>query len=270
MRAAAERQDLQRHSGMVAHLDQPAKLVPHDSRAAHWPAQRPLVHDGPQTGRVRAHEHLLPGEPRRDAPDDVVLRQGVAQLDERPGVTLRLEQARNELELVVPDERGRRLQSEVRLDPVRQDVGVALPPARRVRVPGQLEQGLPLLARRHPVQGQQIGDVALFESDSSKLHAADLGMRTADGGRRLFGRHARVFAEPPQVAAKNEALHRRPAGALSMQSLRNLPGGVLRLSLQSGVLRRDHRHSSFGLAHSSSWAWAWVSLPCDDAIAEED
>ena len=87
---------------------------------------------------------------------------------------------------------------------------------------GQVEQRLALVARADPVEGQQVGDVALLEPDPAVLHPADLRVRAADARGGPLGRHACLFAEPAQVAAEHEALHCRARGTRAEQRLRGL------------------------------------------------
>ena len=195
---------------MLAHLHQVLELRPHDVGAADDPAQRALVHHRPQRGRLRPGQDLLAGDPGLGLAEDLVFGWVVAQPDDRASVVRGLQQAGDELELVLPDDRGRGLEAEVRLDPVRQDVRVPLPPARRARLAGQPHQRLALLARADLVQGQQVRDVALLERDPAVLHAADLGMRAADHDRGALGRDARFLPQPAEVTAEHEALHCRP------------------------------------------------------------
>jgi hypothetical protein len=229
---------------VIAHVHQVQHLRPHDLRAADDPAQSALVQDGPHLRRVLPVQDFLTGHPRLGPPVDLVFRRQGAQPDHRAGVFLDLQQAGNELQLVLADEGGGGLKAEVRLDPVRQDVRVRLPPAGRVGSPGEVEQRLALVARADTVEGQQVGDVALLEPDPTVLHPADFGVRPADARGGLLGRHARVFAEPTQVSAEHEALHCRARRARAEQRLRSL--------LPGGVLGREHRYSSWLRQHMST------------------
>ena len=106
---------------------------------------------------------------------DLLFRHGVvAEPGDGAGVVLGLEQAVHELDFEGPDDRGGRLQPQVRLEPVGQDVVVLRPPAGAVGLPGERQQADPLLIIGHAVQGEQVGHVPLLEANPAVLHPADL------------------------------------------------------------------------------------------------
>jgi hypothetical protein len=56
------------------------------------------------------------------------------------GVRLGLQQPVDELDFVDPDERGRSLQTDIRLEPAGQHIAVTVPPARHIGLTGQAEE----------------------------------------------------------------------------------------------------------------------------------
>src|SRR5690348_16425618 len=235
LRARAERQDLQRHRRVVGHLGQVRQLLPDHLPAAHRAAQRALVHYHPQLRRVRPAQDLLAAGPQLAPPRDLLFRGRRSLPYQRAGVPLGLQQAGDELDLVGPDDRGRRLQAHIRLGPQGQDVRVRVPPAPRVRFLGQVEQRGALLSIGDAVQGQQVGHVACLEPDPAVLDPADLGVRAADRLGGLLGGNAPRFAQPVQLAAEHQALDGRAARTRAEHTGGNVPGRVL---------GRDHRHPS--------------------------
>ena len=143
MAADLERDDLQPYVRQLGGLDQGLDLTPHHGRAADRPAQRRLVHDRPQLGRVGPGEQLLPGDAagRPGARPRPSLARAVPEQDDRAGVVRGLQQARHELHLVGADQRGGGLQAEVGLEPAGQHVAVPVPPAGGVRLAGQRAAG---------------------------------------------------------------------------------------------------------------------------------
>ena len=98
-----------------------------------------------------------------------VRRAAVAEQDDGPRVVGGLQQTGDELHLVAADDRRRRLQPEVGLQPGRQHVAVAVPPV-RARWPARASrmQDLALVLVDDAVQGEQVGDVALLEADPAR------------------------------------------------------------------------------------------------------
>ena len=72
--------------------------------------------------------------------------------------------------------------------------------------------------------GEQVSDVAFLEPGAAVLHTTDLRVRAANARGRALDRHAGLFAEPAQVAAEHESLHRRPGRRRAKQRLRAFPG----------------------------------------------
>src|SRR5690348_11499564 len=235
VRARAERQDLQRHRRVVGHLGQVCELLADDLAAADRAAQRALVDHDPQLRRVRPAQDLLAAGPQLAPPGDLFFGGRGALPDQRAGVSLGLQQAGDDLDLVGPDDRGGRFQADEGLEPGRQDVGVGVPPAGGVGLTGQVEQGGALFVVGDAVQGEQVGKIALLEPDPAVLDPADLGVRAADRLGGLLGGNAAGFAQPVQLAAEHQALDGRPARARAENTGGNVPGRVL---------GRDHRHPS--------------------------
>ena len=186
------------------HLEQPAELAAHHVPAADRAAQRRLVHHRPDAWRLRAGEQVLAGHPQADPAVDLGSGRGpVAEHGDRPGVALGLEQAVHELQLERSDQRGRRLQAQVGLEPVRQDVAVLGPPALVVGLPGQGQQPGPHLLVGHAVQGEQVGHVADLAADPAVLQAADLGPGGADLVTGLIRGDPGGLAETAQLSAEH-------------------------------------------------------------------
>ena len=153
-------------------------------------------------------EPALPFLPQHDEPLGLLERE-VAERDHRGRVVLRLQQPGDELRLVHPDRPRRLLHPDVGLEPVGQDVVVAVPPAGPVRLLGQREELL-ALAGVDPVQREQVEHVDLADRVPAELDPADLGLRRADLAGRLTRGDASGLAEPPQVGAEQDAQHGRP------------------------------------------------------------
>ena len=172
---------------MIRHLDQVLQLLTDDFLAAHRAAQRTLVDDDPQLRRVGPAEDLLAAGPQLAPAGDLLFGGRGTLPDQSAGVALGLQQARHELDLVGPDDRGRRLQAHVRLEPGGKDVRVGVPPSRGIRFPGQVQQRGTFLAVGHPVEGKEVAHIALLKADPPMFHPADLGVRAADSLGRLLG-----------------------------------------------------------------------------------
>src|SRR6266511_1826963 len=214
MGPSMERQHLQGDVRQLGHLDQALELGTHYRRAAHPPPQRLLVHYCPQLrGRIGPGEQLLPLHPQADASLDLLRgSRRVAVRDDRTGIVLGLQQTRDELHLIGSDQRRRLLQPEVRLEPARQNVAVALPPARGVGLARQRQQGCPLVLMDDAVQGEQVGDVAFLEADSPQFHPADLGFGSPDQVPGVLAADALGLAKSAQLGAEHDAQDSRPAG----------------------------------------------------------
>ncbi|GAB3938085.1 hypothetical protein GCM10027614_17480 [Micromonospora vulcania] len=135
-----ERDDLEPNVGRLGRFDERGQLATHHVDATDRAAQHRLVHHGPELGRVLATEQLLALHPQPDPAVDLGgAGRAVAQQDDCPGVLPGLQEAGDELHLVAADQRGGRLQAQVRLEPGGQHVAVTVPPAGAVGVPGELE-----------------------------------------------------------------------------------------------------------------------------------
>jgi hypothetical protein len=132
------------------------------------------------------------------------MRDAGCERDDRTGVFLGLQQARDELGLVGADQRRRRLQAQVAREPVRQHVAVRPPPARRVGLPHPGQQRVAFLHVVLAVQREQVDDVAFLEADPAQLHPADLRLRGADRITGLGPGQAPFLAQSPQVRADQD------------------------------------------------------------------
>ena len=92
-----------------------------------------------------------------------------------------------ELHFVSADDRGGLLESDVELKPFGQDVAVPLPPARGPGLPCQNQELLPFRLVGDPVQGEQVGHVALPGGAATAFQTADLGMGRPDDLGSLRG-----------------------------------------------------------------------------------
>ncbi len=194
--AGVDRNHLQRDVGQLGDLDQMLYLGPHH-RALAQPPQRRLVDHGPQTGRLRLGEDFLPCHSQRDPPFGVVGgATGVPELDEGTGHLPGLQQVGYELRLIGADHRAGLLETEVHLEPVGQDVAVAVPPSGLVGLPGHGQERHSFRFADNAVQGEQVGDVTLLEAHPAELHAADLGVGPSDRVSGCLGTDPARFAEP--------------------------------------------------------------------------
>jgi hypothetical protein len=100
-----------------------------------------------------AVEQFLTLHPQLHAPLDLV-RVGAAQLRDSARVVPRLRESGYELDLVVPDHCRGLFQPEVGLEPAVQQIRVAVPPARRIRLPDQVKELGPLRRVMHTVEGE--------------------------------------------------------------------------------------------------------------------
>jgi hypothetical protein len=76
-----------------------------------------------------------------------------------------------------------------------------LPPARRVRLPSELEEPGDLLWVGDAIQAQQVDDVAVFEADLAVLQPVDLPFRGPDRLGGFLAGEAHVGPEPAQLGA---------------------------------------------------------------------
>jgi hypothetical protein len=121
------------------------------------------------------HELLAPHS-QADAAVDLVTGRGVAaKLDDGAGVRLRLQQARNELGFEAADDAGGLFQPQIVLEPAGHHVAEGVPPAGRVGLLGQGEQGGPFVIVIYAIRAEQVGHVAELETGPAALHPADLG-----------------------------------------------------------------------------------------------
>ena len=125
-------------------------------------------------------------------------------------VVLGLQQARDELHLVGADLGGDLLQADVRLEPRGQHIVVVVPPARRVRPPGERPQCLALLLVGNAIKRQQIGDVAVLESHPARLQAADLRMGCPDPFPGIFEGDSLGLTEASKLCTQQNAQNCRP------------------------------------------------------------
>lgn len=148
--------DLELHIWALAHVDQVLNLCPHHPRPADRSAQDRLVHYRPQTGRVGTTvQHVLPRQPQLDPPVDLgVVGPVVPKLDDRAGVVGSLEEPGDELDFIGPDHRRGRFQAREGLEPRRQQVAVRVPPARRVGLAGEGQEGGAFVLVHDPVEGE--------------------------------------------------------------------------------------------------------------------
>jgi hypothetical protein len=89
-----------------------------------------------------------------------------------------------------------------------------VPPARVVGLSGQVEELGAFRLVAHPVEGEQVGDVALLEADASQLETADLRGRGADRFPGLLAGDARrlpLAAQRPAETDPQDGRPRRPA-----------------------------------------------------------
>ena len=168
----------------MAHASpQVTQLAELDIDAGHRAAQRHLVdkHPEPQLPLPEPALALL----AEDGVPLPVLDREVAEREHGRRVLLGLQQAGYELRLVDADRSRGLFHADIRLEPVRQDVVVPVPPARPVRL---LRQGQELLTvgRADPVQGQQVEDVDLADgvSPSSMRLILDSDARIAAAASR--------------------------------------------------------------------------------------
>src|SRR5215207_731056 len=206
--AAGERQDLQRDVGPARHPDEVLQMRAQDRPAADRPAQYGFVDDGPQPGGpFVAGQDLLTRRAQRDEPLDLGVRQhplAPAELYDGPRVVRGLQQPGHELDLVGADQLGGDLEPAVGVEPGRGQVVVPLPPARVVRLAGQVQQAFTLGRVVELVEGQQIVDVAHLEADPAELEPADLGLRAADRPAGVGAADVGVLAHPAEVGAEHD------------------------------------------------------------------
>src|SRR5260370_32664024 len=170
MRARAERQDLERHRGVIRYLDKVVQLLPDDVLGTYGTAQRALVNDCPHLRWVWSAEDFLPADPQLAPPRDLLFAGRGALPDQRARIPFSLKQSGHDLDLVGPDNRCRRLQAYVRLQPGRQDIRVGMPPPGRVRLPGQVQQRGTFFAVGHAVERNESAPLALLKPHPPLSH----------------------------------------------------------------------------------------------------
>jgi hypothetical protein len=208
--AGGERGNLEGHVPKVSHLEEVLELGAHHRAAADRASQHGLVHDRPDLRRPWPGEQALAAEAQADPAFDLGLWRGlVPEPGDGSRVVLGLEQAVHELDLETADGRSGGFQPEVRLEPVRQDVGVLHPPVRRVGPLDLREKPrLPGLVG-HAVQDEEIPHVTALEADPAGLQPADLGPGRTDLGGGVLGRDASGLAKAAQPGAEQHAEHGR-------------------------------------------------------------
>ncbi len=199
---------------------------------------------------------------RLGAAVDLVFRRQGAQPDDRAGVVLDLQQAGDELQLVLADEGGGGLKAEVRLDPVRQDVRVPLPPAGRVGFPGQVEQRL-ALRRRGPTP-YRVSRSAMSRS---------LNPTRPCSMRLIFECEPRMLTAARSVVMPASSRRRRRWPP----STRRCTVGPAERGLNSGCGVSSQAESSGESIATPRWLASAHGhmhgcsiLPCDHGIAEEE
>ena len=234
--AHPERDDLQRHRGVLGHLDEVLDLLAHHLGTADRAPQYRLVENGPEPGRGHLGQQSLAAHPQLDPPVQLLVADGaVPETDHFTGVGPRLQQARHELYFVVADDGGGGFQADVRLEPVRQEVAEIVPPSGVAGLPGQRQQARPLVGIGDAVQREQVADVPVLEADPAVLHPADLGMRAANSLSGMLGRDLPGLTESAQLSTQHDPLNGRTTRAATKIPDRPLPGDAL---------RRAHRHPS--------------------------
>ncbi|CAM5251459.1 Chaperone protein DnaK [Streptomyces violarus] len=139
------------------------------------------------------------------------LRPGVADragLQDRTRVPLGLQQPRHEVRLVGPDDPGGALQAHVQAEPLRQHVVEPLPPARPVRLLGELDERGHLVLG-HAVGGQQDLHVRDLERHVGGLHPPDRRGGDAQHPGGLVTTEARGLAQLLQPLAQHHLAHGR-------------------------------------------------------------
>ena len=208
MRAAAERDHLDRHVGQRGLGQQVLQLQAHQPGAADLAAQRGLVQHGPDLRRVVPDHGGLAGHPQRDLALDVLGRAvHHPGPDHGPGVVLGLQQPGDQADLVDPDLRCRALQADIRGELRLHGVAVRVPPALLARVAGQLDQALPL-GGGHAVELEHVADVPWRDRHPAGLHAADLGGRAFQVLRNFLAGQPGRLAEPPELEREPAPPHR--------------------------------------------------------------
>ena len=130
------------------------QLDPHRLDPTDRATEYGLVDDRPEPDRGRRTvQHLLSADAQRDAALDLLGRdQPATELDDGSHVLRGLQQAGDELQLVGTDQLRGGFEAEVGVEPARQHVAEAVPPAGVVRVPGEGHQALAFLAVVQSVQ----------------------------------------------------------------------------------------------------------------------
>src|ERR1035441_6721891 len=204
----------------------------HHLPATARPPQSRLTHHSPQARCVCLGQQLLPGHPQ--AHPALYLLVSRTRLPERhhcPCVVRRLEQSRDELDLIEPDQRSGLLQAHVDLEPIRQNIAVLMPPTRFIGLPGQHDQGIPFRLISDAVHFEQVDDVSLLEADSPKLHAADLRAGCTNRVSGVLPSDSLGLAQSSQLGAEKDAENGRSAPRLNGDHANPPPSNPLRIPL---------------------------------------
>ena len=87
-----------------------------------------------------------------------------------------------------------------------------MPPTRRIRVAGHEQQYVARAFVRDAVPDEQVGDVALLESDLAEFHATDLRLGAADQVPGLLAADTPGLPEPAELGAQEHPGHGRSSG----------------------------------------------------------
>lgn len=199
--ADSERQDLDRHVGLPAQLQQPLQLLAHDCRTADDSSDHGFVHDCVNLERVGAGQDALTGHPSGDGLLDAVAWDELVGGVDGAGVVLGLEQAWHE--------QGLQEQAAGRFG-LQSDVGAELP-GQRVEVLGLLKKldqdeqavkdDLPDLVRFFLGTGERTGEALGAHWPDFNEEARELAMSgnviRARGRGRIVNRGKTENAERP-------------------------------------------------------------------------
>src|SRR6266498_1662015 len=216
VRAVPHADDLERDVGHFGGFDETFELRAHYFGTTDWAAQCGLVQHHLQARSVGLFEQGLPGHLERYSVFDLFEGLFYGAADHRAHVVLGLQQAGHELPFVGADQGGRALQVDVGAEPRGQDVAVVLPPTGLVGFACKRDQARHLDGIGHPVEVEQVHQVALLESDLAVLQPVDLPLRRADRLARLFPREPALRAQPSELRADQHATDSWSASWLSL------------------------------------------------------